>query len=85
MTEALAGAGFLAVAVDHHGNNFIDGYSPEGFVRWWERARDFSFVLDELCAREDIGAVGAAGFSLGGYTGGSERMRSPPLRNASRT
>jgi hypothetical protein len=60
LTEALVAAGFLAVAVDHHGNNFIDGYCPEGFVPWWERARDFSFVLDELRGRAEIGVdVGA--------------------------
>jgi predicted dienelactone hydrolase len=68
LAEPLADAGFLAVAVDHHGNNFVDGYRPEGFVRWWERPLDITFVLDELSARERIGPVGAAGFSLGGYT-----------------
>ena len=71
LAAALARAGFLAVAVDHHGNNFIDGYTPEGFVRWWERARDLSFVLDALSASEGLGAIGAAGFSLGGYTVGA--------------
>ena len=71
LSEALARAGFLAVAVDHHGNNAIDGYTPEGFVRWWERARDLAFVLDALSASEGLGAIGAAGFSLGGYTVGA--------------
>lgn len=68
LTEPLAAAGFLAVAVDHHGNNFVDGYLPEGFARWWERARDFTVVLDQLDDREDLGPIGAAGFSIGGYT-----------------
>jgi predicted dienelactone hydrolase len=67
LTEPLAAAGFLAVAVDHHGNNFVDGYLVEGFARWWERARDLTVVLDQL-GEEDLGPVGAAGFSLGGYT-----------------
>lgn len=68
LTAPLATAGFLAVAVDHHGNNSVDGYEPEGFARWWERPRDLSVVLDRLGADEDLGLVGAAGFSLGGYT-----------------
>jgi predicted dienelactone hydrolase len=68
LTEPLAASGFLAVAVDHHGNNFVDGYLPEGFVRWWERPLDLTFVLDRLAERESLGPVGAAGFSLGGYT-----------------
>lgn len=68
LTEPLAGAGFLAVAVDHHGNNFVDGYLPQGFVRWWERPLDLTFVLDRLAERERVGPVGAAGFSLGGYS-----------------
>jgi predicted dienelactone hydrolase len=68
LIEPLAAAGFLAVAVDHHGNNFVDGYLPQGFVRWWERPLDLSFVLDRLAERGSLGPVGAAGFSLGGYT-----------------
>jgi predicted dienelactone hydrolase len=68
LTEPLATAGFLAVAVDHHGNNFVDGYLPQGFVRWWERPLDLTFVLDRLADRERLGPVGVAGFSLGGYT-----------------
>jgi len=66
--EPLAEAGFLAAAVDHHGNNAVDGYLPEGFAFWWERALDLSFVLDVLSAERDVKAVGALGFSLGGYT-----------------
>lgn len=68
LTGPLAAAGFLVIAVDHHGNNFVDGYLAEGFARWWERARDLSVVLDLLGEREHLGPVGAAGFSLGGYT-----------------
>jgi predicted dienelactone hydrolase len=64
----LAAAGYLAVAVDHHGNNFVDGYVAEGFARWWERPLDFAVVLDRLSERESIGPVGVAGFSIGGYT-----------------
>jgi predicted dienelactone hydrolase len=68
LSEPLADAGFVVVAVDHHGNTFVDGYLPEGFARWWERPRDLTFALDEVGRREHIGPVGAAGFSIGGYT-----------------
>ena len=70
---ALARAGFIAVAVDHPGNNSGD-LTPEGFVLWWERATDLSQVLDGMLADAEFGKqinpekVGAAGFSLGGYT-----------------
>lgn len=71
---ALARAGFMAAAVDHPGNNAQTGYTPAGFLLWWERATDLSDVLDGLLADAqlgphiDRGRVGAAGFSLGGYT-----------------
>jgi len=68
LAEPLAEAGFLVAAVDHHGNNFTDGYLPQGFAFWWERALDLSFVLDALSEEYAIGSAGAAGFSLGGYT-----------------
>ncbi len=70
----LARAGFMAAAVDHPGNNAQTGYTPAGFLLWWERATDLSDVLDGLLADAqlgphiDRGRVGAAGFSLGGYT-----------------
>ena len=69
LAEPLAAAGFLAVSVDHHGNNFVDGYLPQGFVFEWERPRDLSFVLDALAAEQPLGMVGTAGFSSGGYAG----------------
>jgi predicted dienelactone hydrolase len=68
LTEPLAEAGFLVIAFDHHGNNFVDGYVAESFGRWWERPLDATFVLDQLGEREQIGPTGAAGFSIGGYT-----------------
>ncbi len=68
LSEPLADAGFYALAVDHHGNNFVDGYLPEGFAFVWERVRDLRFALDWFAGREPLGPVGAAGFSLGGYT-----------------
>ena len=71
---ALARSGFIAIAVDHPGNNATESYTAEGFALWWERATDLSDVLDGILADGDIGPhidssrIGAAGFSLGGYT-----------------
>jgi predicted dienelactone hydrolase len=69
LAEPLAEAGFTVAGVDHHGNNLVDGYLPQGFAFEWERARDLSFALDALSADADgtLGPVGAAGFSSGGY------------------
>jgi predicted dienelactone hydrolase len=71
---ALARAGFVAVAVDHPGNNSNAPMTPEGMALWWERATDLSQTLDMMLADETFGKqidprkVGAAGYSLGGYT-----------------
>lgn len=66
--------GYLVAAVNHHGNTSAeDSYLPQGFVLWWERARDLSRLIDALLAdprfgpRIDARRIGAAGFSLGGY------------------
>jgi predicted dienelactone hydrolase len=71
---ALAAHGYLAVAVNHPGNNALEPYTPHGFISWWERARDLSTLLDNILAdpifkgRIARKRIGAAGFSLGGYT-----------------
>lgn len=69
LAEPLAAAGFLVLAVDHHGNNALDDYLPQGFAFGWDRPRDLSFALSVLASERPLGPVGAAGFSLGGYTG----------------
>lgn len=73
--EALARAGFVVAAVNHHGNTSAEAVpTPEGFVLWWERATDLSRLVDvlvrdpEFGPRIDVDRIGAAGFSLGGYT-----------------
>jgi predicted dienelactone hydrolase len=71
---ALARAGFIAVAVDHPGNTSNGTMTPEGMALWWERATDLSQVLDSVLADSTFGKqidqrrIGAAGYSLGGYT-----------------
>lgn len=75
LAEILASNGYLVVAVNHHGNTAAeDAYLPQGFMLWWERAQDISSVIDQLLSdakfgpRIDSTRIGAAGFSLGGYT-----------------
>ncbi|HKV60714.1 MAG TPA: hypothetical protein VJO16_02285 [Candidatus Acidoferrum sp.] len=71
---SLASHGYIAAAVNHPGNNALEPYTAQGFTLWWERAHDLSVVLDKLLAdstfgpRIDPSRIGAAGFSLGGYT-----------------
>lgn len=70
LAESLTDAGFLVAGVDHHGNSYNDEYLPEGFAFTWERARDVSLLLNYLASGYDIDErrIGAAGFSIGGYT-----------------
>lgn len=68
LAEPLAEAGFLVASVDHHGNNYRDGYTALGFACWWDRPLDLVLALDHITADEQVGRVGVAGFSLGGYT-----------------
>lgn len=70
----LAAHGFIAVVVNHPGNNALEPYTAQGFTLWWLRAGDLSAVIDAMLAdrefapRIDARRIGAAGFSLGGYT-----------------
>ena len=67
---ALAAHDFVAVAVNHPGNN---AHTVEGFSPWWLRAVDLSVVIDALLDDKTFGdqldpaRIGAAGHSLGGY------------------
>ncbi len=71
----LAAKGYIVAAIDHHGNTAAeDAYDPRGFRMPWERARDVSAVIDAMLndpvfgPKIDQTRIGAAGFSLGGYT-----------------
>jgi predicted dienelactone hydrolase len=71
----LASRGYIVAAVNHHGNTAAEQQpAAQGFLLYWERAKDLTVVLDKLLAdsvfgvRIDRDRIGAAGFSLGGYT-----------------
>lgn len=71
----LAANGYIAVAVNHHGNNALEPYIPHGFLLWWERAQDLTALIDRLLHevsefkdRIDENRIGVIGFSLGGYS-----------------
>jgi predicted dienelactone hydrolase len=71
----LARRGYIAVAIDHHGNTAAEEHmDARGFRLFWERALDVTAVLDHLSAdpklsgKIDAERIGAVGFSLGGYT-----------------
>jgi predicted dienelactone hydrolase len=72
--RALAAHGYIAAAVNHPGNNAIDGSTVAGATLWWLRARDLSVVIDSMLKDPTFGPhidprrIGAAGHSAGGYT-----------------
>jgi predicted dienelactone hydrolase len=75
LAEALVQAGYVVLAVSHHGNTAAEAQTyPHGFVLPWERAQDLRLALQAVLAdaqwgpRIDRARIGAAGFSLGGYT-----------------
>jgi predicted dienelactone hydrolase len=74
LARGLASHRYIVAAINHPGNNSLDKYTAEGFLLWWERARDLSTVIDLVLRDRELGTavdrrrIGAAGFSLGGYT-----------------
>lgn len=69
----LAQQGYIALAIDHHGNTGSEPYRAEGFLCMWERAADFNAILDQSSWRSELGVeinnqIFAAGFSAGAYT-----------------
>ncbi|MGJ4952185.1 alpha/beta hydrolase family protein [Bradyrhizobium sp. HKCCYLS20291] len=74
LARELAARGFIAVGVNHHGNNNAAPYRAEGFLCSWERPRDISLLIDHVLAdpvfagRIDANSLFAVGYSLGGVT-----------------
>jgi predicted dienelactone hydrolase len=73
LADMLVQNGFMVAAVDHWGNTY-DNKIAIDFVTPWERPQDISFVLTGLLKDPKFGRsidqdrIGAAGFSIGGYT-----------------
>ncbi|WP_374950861.1 alpha/beta hydrolase family protein [Mucilaginibacter sp.] len=73
LADMLVKQGFIVAAVDHWGNTH-DNKIAINFVTPWQRAQDISFVLTQLLNDKQLSKVidkdriGAAGFSIGGYT-----------------
>ena len=74
LARDLAKRGFIAIGINHHGNTATEPYRAEGFICWWERARDLTVLLDHMAVhgeftdRIDIDQAFVAGYSLGGCT-----------------
>jgi predicted dienelactone hydrolase len=74
LADALARQGYIVAAVDHHGDTRTT-YDVATCLRFWNRASDFSFLLDQIQQEEglkeriDFNRVGFVGYSLGGMTG----------------
>ncbi|WP_316229914.1 alpha/beta fold hydrolase [Bradyrhizobium sp. SZCCHNR1051] len=87
LARELASRGFVAVAVNHHGNSNAEPYRAEGFLCSWERPRDVSLLIDHIVAHPDfegrinLDRIYAVGYSLGGVTAtaliGAIMIRSP--------
>ncbi|MBB5394870.1 alpha/beta fold hydrolase [Mucilaginibacter sp. AK015] len=73
LADALVKQGFIVAAVDHWGNTY-DNKIAIDFLTPWQRAQDISFVLTQLLNDTaldkviDRQRIGAAGFSIGGFT-----------------
>jgi predicted dienelactone hydrolase len=73
LADILVKQGFIVAAVDHWGNTYNNKIAID-FVTPWQRAQDISFVLTQLLNNPQLAKVidrqriGAAGFSIGGYT-----------------
>jgi len=73
LAEDLVRQGFIVAASTHPLNNYGDDH-PQRKLQLWERPQDVSAMLSQILAhpgwrtRVDGERVGAAGFSLGGYT-----------------
>jgi len=72
----LATQGYIAAAVNHHGDTAAEpgGPLPQGFATPWERAKDLSVLIDKMLGDSFFGPhidenrIGAAGHSAGGAT-----------------
>src|SRR5580693_2417131 len=70
----LARAGYVVIAVEHPGNNATDKMTIGGSAMLWDRPGDLAAALGAARADPaigphlDLGRLGVAGFSAGGFT-----------------
>jgi predicted dienelactone hydrolase len=75
LAHRLAGRGFVALAVDHHGNTGSEPRRAEGFLCPWERAADFSALLDDQGWRQRLrGHLSSDAFVAGFSAGANAAM-----------
>lgn len=73
IAQDLVKNGYIVAAVDHWGNTFDNPVAAE-FVKPWVRPPDISFALTEILKSNEFSkfidpeAIGALGYSFGGYT-----------------
>ncbi|HUO12566.1 MAG TPA: alpha/beta hydrolase [Caulobacteraceae bacterium] len=88
-TLPLARAGYVVIAVDHPGNNGMDKMTVGGAIMFWDRPGDLGAALAAaksdpvVGAHLDLGRLGVAGFSAGGFTAiaaTGARVEMPRLR-----
>ena len=86
-TLPLVRAGYVVIAVDHPGNNGMDKMTLGGAIMFWDRPGDLAAALASAKADPaigphlDLGRLGVAGFSAGGFTAiASTGVRADPQR-----
>lgn len=73
-TLPLVRAGYVVIAVDHPGNSGVDKMTVGGAIMFWDRPGDLAAALEAARADPqvgphlDLGRLGVAGFSAGGFT-----------------
>lgn len=70
LVESLVSNGFVVASVEHYGNAWRS-FNPLLSLRFWERARDITYALNQLSKdpQLDLNKIGFIGYSLGGMTG----------------
>lgn len=68
----LAKKGYVVASVEHFGNT-LDTFHPLQTLKFWDRAKDVSFAIDQLLEKYkgeiDENRIGFIGYSMGGMTG----------------